>query len=198
MDIDEDAFRHGRMEARLYGYLRIPDDASRVQAAKSPSAGDETDAVMSIGAEIADSILDGQLYILGPGTTTKGVADALGVPKTLLGVDALIGRKIAALDATESQLMELLNGGRPAKIVVTPIGGQGHVFGRGNQQISADVIRRVGPDNVIVVATRRKLASLRRRLLMVDTGDPELDRMLHGYIEVTTGRAESAMVRISD
>ena len=198
MDIDEDAFRRGRMEARLYGYLRIPDDASRVQAAKSPSAGDEADAVMSIGAEVADSILDGQLYILGPGTTTKGVADALGVPKTLLGVDALIGRKIAALDATESQLMELLNGGRPAKIVVTPIGGQGHVFGRGNQQISADVIRRVGPDNVIVVATRRKLASLRRRLIMVDTGDPDLDRMLHGYIEVTTGRAESAMVRISD
>ena len=198
MDIDEDAFRRGRMDARLYGYLRIPDDASRVQAAKSPSAGDEADAIMSIGAEVADSILDGGLYILGPGTTTKGVADALGVPKTLLGVDALIGRQIVALDATESQLMELLNGGRPAKIVVTPIGGQGHIFGRGNQQISADVIRRVGPDNVIVVATRRKLSSLRRRLLMVDTGDPELDRMLHGYIEVTTGRAESAMVKISD
>lgn len=198
MDIDEDAFRRGRMEARLHGYLRIPDDASRVQSTKSPSAGDEADAIMSIGDEIADSILDEWLYILGPGTTTKGVADALGVRKTLLGVDVLLDRKVAALDATESQLMELLDGGRPAKIVVTPIGGQGHIFGRGNQQISADVIRRVGTNNVIVIATRRKLASLRRRLLMVDTGDADLDRMLHGYIEVTTGRAESAMVRISD
>ena len=139
-----------------------------------------------------------RLYILGPGTTTKGIADVLGVPKTLLGVDVVLDGALVASDVTESQLIELLDGGRPAKIVVTAIGGQGHIFGRGNQQIGADVIRRVGKDNIIVVATRRKLGSLGRRPLMVDTGSREIDSLLSGYLMVTTGRSESAMVKVSD
>ena len=198
MDIDEDAFRHGNVQARLYGYLRVPEDTSHVQATKSPSQADEGEAILTIAGEVVDSMRPDTLYILGPGTTTKGIADVLGVSKTLLGVDAVLDGKIVASDSTESELMALMDGGRPAKIVVTAIGGQGHIFGRGNQQIGADVIRRVGRDNVVVVATRRKLGSLGRRPLMVDTGSREVDRMLSGYVVVTTGRAESAMVRVSD
>ena len=198
MDIDEDAFRDGNVQARLYGYLRVPEDTSHVQATKSPSQADEGEAILAIAGEIVDSMRPDTLYILGPGTTTKGIADVLGVSKTLLGVDAVLDGKIVASDATESELMALMDGGRPAKIVVTAIGGQGHIFGRGNQQIGADVIRRVGRDNLVVVATRRKLGSLGRRPLMVDTGSREVDRMLSGYVMVTTGRAESAMVRVSD
>ena len=198
MDIDEDAFRDGNVQARLYGYLRVPEDTSHVQATKSPSQADEGEAILAIAGEIVDSMRPDTLYILGPGTTTKGIADVLGVSKTLLGVDAVLDGKTVASDATESELMALMDGGRPAKIVVTAIGGQGHIFGRGNQQIGADVIRRVGRDNLVVVATRRKLGSLGRRPLMVDTGSREVDRMLSGYVMVTTGRAESAMVRVSD
>ena len=198
MDIDEEAFREGDVQAQLYGYLRVPDDTSHVQVTKSPSHADEGEDILSIAGEVVDSMTDGWLYILGPGTTTKGIADVLGVSNTLLGVDAVLDGKLVASDVTETQLLTLLDGGRPAKIVVTAIGGQGHIFGRGNQQISADVIRRVGVDNVIVVATRRKLASLERRPLMVDTGSREIDRELSGYIMVTTGRSESAMVRVSD
>ena len=198
MDIDENAFRHGNVQARLYGYLRVPEDTSHVQATKSPSQADEGEAILAIAGEVVDSMRPDTLYILGPGTTTKGIADVLGVSKTLLGVDAVLDGKIAASDAAESELIALLDGGRPAKIVVTAIGGQGYIFGRGNQQIGADVIRRVGRDNVVVVATRRKLSSLGRRPLMVDTGSRDVDRMLSGYIMVTTGRAESAMVRVSD
>lgn len=196
MDIDEDAFRQGDVQARLYGYLRIPDDASHVQVTKSPSHADEGEDILSIAGEIVDSMRSDTLYILGPGTTTKGITDVLGVTKTLLGVDVVLNGKIVASDVTESQLGELLDGGGPAKIVVTAIGGQGHIFGRGNQQIGADVIRRVGTENIIVVATRRKLGSLNRRPLMVDTGSREIDCELSGYIMVTTGRAESAMVRV--
>ncbi len=198
MDIDEEAFRQGDVQARLYGYLRVLDDASHVQVTKSPSHADEAEDILAIAGEIVDSMRDGWLYILGPGTTTKGIADVLGIPKTLLGVDVLLDGKLVASDVTESQLVQLLEGGRAAKIVVTVIGGQGHIFGRGNQQIGADVIRRVGPENVVVAATRRKLGSLGRRPLIVDTGSREIDRELGGYIMVTTGRAESAMVKVSD
>lgn len=198
MDIDEEAFREGEVQARLYGYLRVPDDISHMQVTKSPSHADEGEAILAIAGEIVDSMEEGRLYILGPGTTTKGIADVLGIPKTLLGVDVVLDRKLVESDVTESQLIELLDCERPAKIVVTAIGGQGHIFGRGNQQISAEVIRRVGVDNIIVVATRLKLASLERRPLMVDTGSREIDRELSGYIMVTTRRSESAMVRVSD
>ena len=198
MDIDEEAFRHGDVQAQLYGYLRVPDDTSHVQATKSPSHADEGEDILSIAGEVVDSMQDDTLYILGPGTTTKGIADVLGVKKTLLGVDVVLDGALIASDVTESKLIELLDGRRPAKIVVTAIGGQGHIFGRGNQQIGADVIRRVGKENIVVVATRRKLGSLGRRPLMVDTGSREIDRELSGYIMVTTGRAESAMVRVSD
>ena len=198
MDIDEEAFRRGDVQARLYGYLSIPDDASHVQVTKSPSHADEGEDILAIAGEIVDSMQNGTLYILGPGTTTKGIADVLGVAKTLLGVDVILDGKLVSSDVTESQLLELLDGGRPAKIVVTAIGGQGHIFGRGNQQIGADVIRRVDKENIVVVATCRKLGSLGRRPLMVDTGNREIDRELSGYIMVTTGRAESAMVRVSD
>ena len=198
MDIDEEAFRRGDVQARLYGYLRIPDDTSHVQVTKSPSHADEGEDILAIADEVVDSMQDGWLHILGPGTTTKGIADVLGIPKTLLGVDVVLDSGLVASDVTESQLIELLDGGRPAKIVVTAIGGQGHIFGRGNQQIGADVIRRVGKENVIVVATRRKLGSLGRRPLMVDTGSREIDSLLSGYLMVTTGRAESAMVKVSD
>ena len=198
MDIDEEAFRQGDVQARLYGYLRVPDDASHVQVTKSPSHADEGEDVLSIAGEIVDSMQPDTLYIIGPGTTTKGIADVLGVQKTLLGVDVVLNGKIVASDVRETQLIELLDDGCPAKIVVTAIGGQGHILGRGNQQIGADVIRRVGKENIVVVATRRKLGSLNRRPLMVDTGSREIDRELSGYIMVTTGRAESAMVRVSD
>ena len=198
MDIDEEAYRHGDVQARLYGYLRIPDDTSHVQVTKSPSHADEGEDILAIAGEVVDSMQEGSLYILGPGTTTKGIADVLGIPKTLLGVDVVLDSALVASDVSESQLIELLDGGSPAKIVVTAIGGQGHIFGRGNQQIGPDVIRRVGTDNIIVVATRRKLGSLGRRPLMVDTGSREIDRMLSGYIMVTTGRSESAMVKVTD
>ena len=177
---------------RLYGYLRIPDDTSHVQVTKSPSHADEGEDILAIAGEVVDSMQDGRLYILGPGTTTKGIADVLGVPKTLLGVDVVLDGGLVASDVTESQLIELLDGGRPAKIVVTAIGGQGHIFGRGNQQIGADVIRRVGTDNIIVVATRRKLGfagSAGRSWSTPAAGrlDRDVQRLHHGHDR--TGRS---------
>ena len=121
--------------------------------------------------------------------------EQLGRMNTLLGVDVICDKKIVANDVNESQLMDIIRG-KQAKIVVTPIGGQGHIFGRGNQQISPRVIREAGKDNLIVIATMEKLISLSDRPLLVDTGDEELNEELSGYIRVTVGFNEYAMYKV--
>ena len=89
-------------------------------------------------------------------------------------------------DLNEQQLVELLNG-RLFRIIVTIIGGQGHVFGRGNQQLSPRILQMAGRDGITIVATRTKLIGLGGRPMTVDTGDPETDQMLSGYYRVVTG-----------
>lgn len=111
-------------------------------------------------------------YIIGPGTTTRTVVDILDQEKTLLGVDILQNKKIIEKDVNEKQILKAIEG-KQAKIIVTPIGGQGFIFGRGNQQISSKVIRHIGLENITVIATRSKLDRL--KALRVDTGDQELD-----------------------
>ena len=120
----------------------------------------------------------------------------LGLAGTLLGVDAVLDRTMLGLDLAGEQVAEFVRG-RPAQIIVSVIGGQGYIFGRGNQQIGSGVIRAVGRDNIIVVATQRKLASIEGSRLLVDTGDRALDEALQGYIRVRTGPGQSAMMRLS-
>ena len=114
----------------------------------------------------------------------------------MLGVDVVSNRSLLASDTSERELLRLTEC-RPAKIVVSVIGGQGYIFGRGNQQISPRLIRRVGKDNIIVLATRRKLLDLHGRPLLVDTGDPRLNMELSGYVKVVTGYRESQVHRVS-
>ena len=134
------------------------------------------------------------LYLLGSGTTCKAVADYLGLKKTLLGIDALYNRNLIAMDLNEKQMLELLEKYPKAKIIVTVIGNQGFIFGRGNQQFSPAVIRKVGKNNIILIATVSKLEKTER--LRVDTGDLELDRELYGFIRVITSYHEDLLMRI--
>ena len=197
MDIDEDACRRGEVVARLYGYLRVPEDRALTQGAKVGGRGlNDAAAAQAIAECVAERMLPGRLYLLGPGTTTRAIKERLGLDGTLLGVDAVLDGRLVARDATEAQLLDLLPPGRDATIVVTVIGGQGYVFGRGNQQLSPAVIRRVGSENVMVVASSAKLAALPIGRLRVDTGDEELDRGLRGYRRVVTSYAEEAVLRV--
>ena len=196
MDIDEDAFRRGVAAARLYGYLKVPDDDARLQAAKDGGVESGDRAVRNLAAAVAAKMDPGVTYVMGPGSTIAAVMAELGLEGTLLGVDVVRDGKVVASDASERRILDLIEGG-DASIVVTVIGGQGHILGRGNQQISPQVVRAVGPGNIIVAATRDKLASIRGRPLLVDTGDPTLDSDLAGYIRVMTGPGEYAMHRIA-
>jgi len=196
MDVDEEGFRRGIVSAKLYGYLRIPSQTRLVQTVKAPSSPGEEASMEAIAYDIIDRMDDDCFYIIGPGTTTRAITSRLGLSKTLIGVDVVAARKLVAVDVNESQLLELLEG-RKAKIIVTPIGGQGCIFGRGNQQISPKVIEKVGKDNIIVVGTTGKINSLRGRPLWVDTGQRAVDRMLSGYIKVVTGYNEQTIYKVS-
>lgn len=186
-DIDEDAFRQGRVSAKFYGELLVPREGRFLQQVKSSGREVEALVVQDIGVDIVESMEDDRLYLIGPGSTPSGIMDELGLDNTLLGVDAVFDRRQLGKDLSENQLLALLAQYPEASIVVTAIGGQGHVFGRGNQQLSAEVIARVGIENLVIIATKTKITELKGRPLLVDTGDADLDARLSGYRQVITG-----------
>jgi predicted polyphosphate/ATP-dependent NAD kinase len=196
MDVDENAFREGRVSSRLYGYLLTPYEPYLIQRAKmaSPITESELRNQAAIAIYIIENMKSDVAYIIGPGTTTRTISDLLNAKKTLLGVDIFCNKKIVASDVNEKQILEKIRG-KTAHIIVTPIGGQGFIFGRGNQQISPEVIRRVGLDNIVVVATEGKLRSLKS--LRVDTGDPNLDDALRSRkLKVVADYKTEYMMRI--
>ena len=193
MDLDEDAVREGRVSARLYGYLRVPDVRVRIQQRKTGSSAASPEAVAGIAAELAEGWVPGELLVLGPGTTTRAIAAALGVAVPVMGVNVLKQDGLLAADVDADQLLELVSSAPGARVAVTPIGGQGFLLGRGNQQISPEVLRAVGVDRLVVVATEAKLAALGGRPLLVDTGDDALDRAFPRYARVVTGRRRSIL-----
>ena len=194
VDLDEDAVPSGRVGPRLYGTLRVPLGPGLVASAKSPSHDEDPAAVNGIAARMAERIGDGTA-ILGPGTTVAAVGRDLGLATTLVGVDLVRGGLLVLRDASEQQLLEAL-GDAGATTVVTPIGGQGFVLGRGNQQISPAVLRAAGIGRLTVVATPAKLAVLGGRPLIVDTGDDGTDAELRGWHRLVTGYDEETIYRV--
>lgn len=182
-DVDEEAFRQGRVSSRIYGYMSVPYDPERIQGMKVASQpGDEvSENALAIARRIVEGMEGGVTYVLGPGSTVKKINQVLGIDGSQLGVDIVRDKALVAADAPEEIIFRNVED-RKAKIIVSPIGNQGFIFGRGNQQISPRVIRMVGKENVVVVATREKLRWTRS--LRVDTGDPELDAHLLGPIRV--------------
>ena len=196
MDLDEDAYRQGRVSPRLYGYLQVPAATHLMQNKKAPTPASEQVQMQAIAWDVVERMSSDWRLILGPGTTTRAIAEHLGVPKTLVGVDVVSRGERLIADAGERDLLACIEEGRPVRIVVSPIGGQGFLFGRGNQQISPKVLRTVGKEHILVVSTPAKLNALGGRPLLVDTGDPEVDAWLRGYLPVITGYHEQAIYRI--
>ena len=187
-DIDEDAFRHDQVRSRFYGDMQVPGEGRYLQHTKVGGRESQELVAADIAAWVTEQLDQGFLYIIGPGSTTAAIMAELGLDNTLLGVDVVRDRQLLLADANEVDLLEIIaEYSDPAKIFVTAIGGQGHVFGRGNQQLSPQVIRAVGVDGVSVVAAKSKISSLDGRPLLVDTNDPQLDAELCGYREVITG-----------
>jgi predicted polyphosphate/ATP-dependent NAD kinase len=195
-DIDEEAFREGRLASRLYGYQVVPEVQRFLQPGKAASSVDPTSRASKeeIAAYIVEEMDAKTLYLLGPGTTIKAIADEMSLPKTLLGVDAVYARQSVEKDLNERGILRLFERYEKRKVIVTPIGGNGFIFGRGSKQFTPQVIKQVGRENILVVGTRDKLGQL--DCLRVDTGEFELDEMLNGYLKVWVGFGEAVVVKV--
>ena len=196
-DIDETAFRQGQVKTRHYGELSVPEEGRFVQQVKQGGREVETMVLDDIAAWLQEEQSEETGWILGPGSTNLGLLDAMGLQGTLLGVDVLRGGELLLQDATEQQLWALVEQGGDWRILVTAIGGQGHILGRGNQQLSPRIIRAVGLDNLLVVATKTKLTTLDGRPFLVDSGDAELDQQLTGLRRVLSGYREEMLYPVS-
>nr|MDO8080631.1 ATP-NAD kinase family protein [Candidatus Freyarchaeota archaeon] len=195
MDVDEASFRKNELHVELKGYAITPYESQYLQGSKwvSPHTTDEIEDQKAIARNVVENLEPNTVYVIGPGTTCKVVTDLLGLNKTLLGVDLVQDGRIIAKDANEQEILKTIEN-KKSKMIVTPIGRQGFIFGRGNQQISADVIKKVGTDNIIVIATPYKLSTI--PILRVDTNSPELDEKLIGYIRVITGYHQITIKKI--
>lgn len=197
MDIDEDEFRQDRVRAQLYGHLMVPAENRFMQNMKQGGVQHAEIALQDIAAFVVETMEDDCLYLIGSGTTPKAILDELGLPSTLLGVDAVYNRQLLASDLSEQQILQLLDEYDRVRLVITLIGGQGHVFGRGNQQLSPAVIRRLGMQNIDIISTAEKIHSLNGQPLRVDTGDETLNQSLYGMVPVITGYDEKTLCRIA-
>ncbi len=198
MDANEEAIRSDQFSIELYGYLQGPLVPARMPGAKftSPTTVNERENQEAVARTIIEDMVEGDTYILGPGSTVRAVAEQLGIEKTLLGVD-LYQKGEVHLDVNEQQLLELVPDFLHTWIIVSPIGNQGMLFGRGNQQISPNIIRRIPPEQILVVATHSKIGSLAERGLHVDTGDTNINKLLSGYIRVLVDYRTWRMVKIT-
>jgi len=197
IDVDETAVRSDRFSMRLYGLLKGPFIPMRIQGSKqiSPETADECENQTAIARFIMEEMNPKGTYILGPGTTIKCLADLLGVEKTLLGIDIYKNGTVIK-DVNEKKILQEIKDWQNTWIILSPIGRQGMLLGRGNQQISPEIIKRVGKPKIIVGATKSKIRSIEGGTLRVDTGDLKVDTSLRGYIKVATDYREWRLMRV--
>ena len=197
MDIDEEDYRRGELHTKLFGYALTPYETNLVQTCKTVFEGVDDEGAKDEIAKYVLEIIENEkdtIFILGAGSTVERIGKELGIKKTLLGVDVVLNGKLIAKDVNEEKLLEILEKEHKVNIIVGVIGAQGFVFGRGNQQISPKVLRKVGVNNIRIVATPYKMSQTPR--LRVYTGDEELDMMLSGYHKVIVGYHEMRMVKV--
>jgi predicted polyphosphate/ATP-dependent NAD kinase len=197
-DIDEDAFRLGIVRSQYFGECWVPEEVQHIQAVKSGSANVDEVIIEDIAAAVIEDMISDCYYLIGSGSTCAAVMNQLEIENTLLGVDVIFNNQSVLVDAHEKQLFEFCSaqlGKAKFKILITVIGGQGHIFGRGNQQLSPRLLRIIGLENIDIIASEEKLGAIHNRLL-VDTGDKYLDESLAGYRRVRTGFDSSVLCKV--
>ncbi len=193
-DIDENAFREGKVIAKHYGEMRVPAELTYVQAVKMGGKEDEALVLDDIAAYVSEIMSDepDTYFVMGSGSTVGAVMEFLGLDNTLLGVDVVKQGELVASDVTASELITLTQD-KLTKVILTVIGGQGHILGRGNQQLSPAFIRQIGKQNMLVVATKQKLQALNGKPLRLDSSDAALDAELAGAFTVITGYKDKVL-----
>jgi len=199
MDLDEELYRNGKWNIRLFGIAKGIVEPTYIQVGKTSyeSVSDE-----EIKDELAEHIAEEMekntdyLFIFGSGGTIDYISKKLGLNNTLLGIDAIYQRKLIGKDLNEEKILNLLEKYHKSKVILSPIGAQGFILGRGNLQLSPKVIKKIGIENIIVVSTPSKLADT--PFIRVDTGDKKLDQLFveKEFIMVVIGYRLSRVVKI--
>jgi len=201
MDLDEEAYLKGEWKVRLYAEAMTPSSPRWMQGAKQRmEAADESDIIEGIADHVGEMMQEDETLAIvwGSGGTLRRMAKHLGMTKTVLGIDVVMGGKIIASDVNESALMDLLNNhSGKALIMLSPMGGQGFLIGRGNLQISSNVIQKIGINQVLGIATPAKLMTLTS--LRIDTGDEGLDGEFKDkkYLKVLQGYRTTRLIKVS-
>lgn len=198
MDIDEEAFRQGSVRAKQYGEMQVPAEHRYIQATKSGSKESPELVLQDIAEYLVEQMEDDKHYLIGSGTTCAALMDCLDLPNSLLGIDWVHQEKLHQADVHEKHILELLERHpNKVKVIITIIGGQGHIIGRGNQQLSANVLSKLGKPNLIVIATKSKLNQLEGRPLIIDSDSPEVNQAFSGTIKVITGYDDFLLYSVS-
>lgn len=183
-DIDEDAYREGEVRTTLRAVVNVP-VAEELQTSKQLASG----SIEGLAAGFASEVDPETTYLFAPGSTVGSIEAELDIDASPLGVDVWRDGELLVRDGNETEILGALS--ERNVIVVSPIGGQGFVFGRGNQQLSPAVIRQC---EIEIVASRSKLDDI--GVLRVDTGDRDLDEELRGWTRVRVGRVERRMLQV--
>lgn len=199
MDIDEEAFRQGKVRAKQYGEMQVPAEHRYVQSTKSGGKESQELVLQDIAEYIIEQMEDEFFYLIGSGTTCAAVMDLLDLPNSLLGIDLVHQQQLLQSDVHEKHILELLtNHPNKVKAIITIIGGQGHLIGRGNQQLSSKVLKLLGKDNLIVVATKTKLNQLAGKPLIIDSDEEAINQAFSGPIKVVTGYQDFIIYNIDN
>lgn len=194
IDIEEAAFRRDEIITKVYGYLHVPYDESHMQNLKAPSLQSDAEAQISAALQVIDDMDEDVIYIIGSGSTTHRILEELGLKGTVLGIDLVKNKKLIAKDVYEQQILDVI-GDAPAKLILSPMGGQSYLFGRGNQQLSDKVLAKLDKEDLIILSTPTKLHSLKRQPFLVYTGNPEIDQKISGFYKVVTGYGQYSMYK---
>lgn len=187
-DIDETLFRQGKVSAKHYGDMLVPNDLNYIQAVKM-GGKESPELLIEEFADYLDELMhthSDDYFVIASGSTINNMMQSLDLPNTLLGIDVVKNHEVIAQDVTAEHLLKITNG-KPVKLVITVIGGQGHLFGRGNQQLSPAFIRRLEKDDMFIFATKEKILGLKQQGLISDSSDPLLDESMAGAISIITG-----------
>ncbi len=196
LDAEEAAAERDEISTERFGVARVPFVQFMLQRTKAAGRATDEASLTALCEEIAREMKPERTYVVGPGTTTARILAALGLAGSVTGVDVVRDRALVAKDASEAELLELLSGGGRATLILGVIGGQGFLLGRGNQQISADVLSLVDVDNMVIVAGADKIEQLDPPVLHVDLAEPEASAGLAGWHRVRTGPKAITMLKV--
>ena len=191
-----DVVSTGSWDQQIFGICQVPVGESRMQAMKGGPVAGSTAVLSRLQRHLADNFQADHLYLLGPGITTAGIAAHLGLQTSRIGVDAVLNGQLVGSDLSESQIDSLLGVHSSATCILGVVGGQGFLLGRGNQQLSGNVLKRIGAKNLVIVASKEKVTSLQPAKLWIDLDDDSVAEELVGYRRVLVGVDEEVVMEL--